>query len=99
MTRIRISCQSITAIKGSSNFGLVKERGRLIAAIDEILVFVLVFALVRPITKLNLKIKDFVADAINRGVVHPTDYIDMVQVGTEVQSGQGITSLTNYNIQ
>jgi hypothetical protein len=52
-----------------------------------------------PITKLNLKIKDFVADAINRGVVHPTDYIDMVQVGTEVQSGQGITSLTNYNIQ
>jgi hypothetical protein len=47
MTRIRISCQSITAIKGSSNFGLVKEQGRLIAAIDEILVFVLVFALVR----------------------------------------------------
>jgi hypothetical protein len=46
MTRIRISCQSITAIKGSLNFGLVKEQGRLIAAIDEILVFVFVFVLV-----------------------------------------------------
>ena len=52
-----------------------------------------------PITKLNLKIKDFVADAISRGVVQPTDYIDMVQVGTEVQNGQGTTSFTNYNIQ
>lgn len=45
MTRTRISCQNAT--KGSSNFGLVKEQRRLIAAIDMILVFVLVFALVR----------------------------------------------------
>jgi hypothetical protein len=51
-----------------------------------------------PITQLNLNIKDFVADALNRGVAS-TDYLDTVEIGTEVVLGQGSTTLANYNIQ
>jgi hypothetical protein len=52
-----------------------------------------------PITQLNLNIKDFVADALNRGYVAPTDYLDVVEIGTEVGYGQGTTVITDYNIQ
>jgi hypothetical protein len=52
-----------------------------------------------PITQLNLNIKDFVDDALNRGYIASTDYLDVVEIGTEVGYGQGSTTLTNYNIQ
>jgi hypothetical protein len=52
-----------------------------------------------PITQLNLNIKDFVGDALSHGYVASTDYLDVVEIGTEVRSGQGSTVITNYNIQ
>jgi hypothetical protein len=52
-----------------------------------------------PITQLNLNIKNFVDNALARGYVASTDYLDVVEIGTEVRSGQGSTVITNYNIQ
>jgi hypothetical protein len=53
-----------------------------------------------PITQLNLNIKNFVADTLTHPYgVASTDYLDVVEIGTEIRSGQGSTALTNYNIQ
>lgn len=57
------------------------------------------FLATTPITKFNLNIKDFVDDALARGYVASTDYLDVVEIGTEVRVGQGSTVITDYNIQ
>lgn len=52
-----------------------------------------------PITRIHLNIKDFVTDAVKRGYIPASYYVDMVEIGTEALSGHGITKITNYNIQ
>ncbi len=52
-----------------------------------------------PITQINLNINHFVADAVKRGYIPGSYYVDMVSVGTEVQTGQGITQIANYKIR
>ncbi|TAL69260.1 MAG: hypothetical protein EPN79_06690 [Burkholderiaceae bacterium] len=52
-----------------------------------------------PMTQIRLNINKFVADAVNRGYLPASYYLDMVSFGTEVQTGHGITKITNYNIQ
>jgi hypothetical protein len=53
----------------------------------------------QPLTNLNgLNLKDFVQDALNRGVINTTLYLDMVELGSEVQNGSGTTSIKNFTI-
>lgn len=52
-----------------------------------------------PITRIDFNIKDFVMDAVRRGYIPASYYVDMVEIGTEALSGHGITRITNYNIQ
>ncbi len=51
------------------------------------------------ISQMNLNIASFVADAVNRGYISGSYYLDMVSFGTEIQTGQGVTNISNYNIQ
>lgn len=54
----------------------------------------------QPLADLTgLNIKDFALDAQNRGIINSTQYIDMVELGTEVISGGGTTSIKNFTIQ
>ncbi|MGH8819758.1 MAG: GH12 family glycosyl hydrolase domain-containing protein [Rhodoferax sp.] len=52
-----------------------------------------------PITRIHLDIKDFVTDAVKRGYIPASYYVDMVEIGTEALSGHGITKITDFNIQ
>lgn len=52
-----------------------------------------------PIVQMNLNINSFVADAVSRGYIPSSYYLDMVEIGTEVLSGRGVTKISNYNIQ
>lgn len=51
------------------------------------------------ISQMNLNIGKFVADSVSRGYTPGSYYLDMVSLGTEVQTGQGVTNISNYNIQ
>ncbi len=51
-----------------------------------------------PVTQINLNINSFVADAVNRGYIPASYYLDMVEIGTEVQMGQGVTKISNYSV-
>lgn len=52
----------------------------------------------RPINSLNLNVKDFVVDALNRGIIKPTDYLVSIEFGSEVISGKGKTEIKNFKI-
>lgn len=52
-----------------------------------------------PVTQLNLNIKDFVADSVGRNYVQNADFLDVIEIGTEVRNGQGSTIVGNYNIR
>ncbi len=52
-----------------------------------------------PISNLNINIASFAHDAVNRGYIPASYYLDMVEIGTEVLSGQGKTVITNYSVQ
>lgn len=51
-----------------------------------------------PITKLNLDIRDFLMDAVNRGWVSNQHYLVSVEFGTEMAFGKGTTTVTNMKI-
>ena len=52
-----------------------------------------------PVTNLNLNIKDFITDAVNRGYIDSSDYLSVIELGTEIINGSGSTTITNYQIQ
>ncbi len=52
-----------------------------------------------PMTQIKLNINKFVADAVSRGYIPASYHVDMVSFGTEVQTGHGVTKISNYNIQ
>lgn len=54
-----------------------------------------------PLTQsstVNVDVKDFMNDAIKRGYIKSTDYLQGVEVGTEVVFGKGKTTITNFSI-
>ncbi len=51
------------------------------------------------ISNININVGSFVQDAVRRGYIQSSYYLDMVEIGTEVERGQGVTTISNYNIQ
>lgn len=51
------------------------------------------------VTQFNFNMKNFVADSLKRGYLKPSDYLAVVELGTEVTSGQGSTTLSGYSIR
>jgi hypothetical protein len=48
--------------------------------------------------KVQLNVSDFIADALRRGWIKPTDYLVSIELGTEVVSGNGSTVVRNFRI-
>jgi hypothetical protein len=48
--------------------------------------------------KVQLNVSDFIADALRRGWITPTDYLVSIELGTEVVSGNGSTVVRNFRI-
>ena len=53
----------------------------------------------QPITNMNINIASFVKDAVARGYIPGSYYVDMVELGTEVIQGQGKTVISNFQVQ
>jgi hypothetical protein len=53
----------------------------------------------KTVTQLNFNMKHFVTDSLTRGYLQPTDYLSVVELGTEVTSGKGTTTITGYNVR
>lgn len=51
------------------------------------------------VTQFDLNFKNFVEDAFKRGYVNAGDYLSVVELGTEITSGQGSTTLTGYSVR
>lgn len=51
------------------------------------------------VTQFNFNMKNFVADSLKRGYLKPSDYLAVVELGTEITSGQGSTTLSGYSIR
>jgi len=51
------------------------------------------------VTQFNFNMKNFVADSLKRGYLKPSDYLAVVELGTEVTSGKGSTTLSGYSIR
>lgn len=51
-----------------------------------------------PGSGLNLDLKDFIQDTVNRGYVKTTDYLMSFEVGVEMASGKGKTTITNLKV-
>ncbi|MBK7655991.1 MAG: hypothetical protein IPJ18_13875 [Betaproteobacteria bacterium] len=51
------------------------------------------------VTQFSFNMKNFVADSLKRGYLKPSDYLAVVELGTEVTSGQGSTKLSGYSIR
>lgn len=61
--------------------------------------YVAYYPVQQPITTMNLNIASFVKDAVKRGYFPGLNYLDMVELGTEVIQGQGKTMITNFQVQ
>jgi hypothetical protein len=48
--------------------------------------------------KVQLNVSDFIADALRRGWITPTQYLVSIELGTEVVSGNGFTVVRNFRI-
>jgi Glycosyl hydrolase family 12 len=53
----------------------------------------------KTVAQLNFNMKNFVTDSLTRGYLQPTDYLSVVELGTEVTSGKGTTTITGYNVR
>jgi hypothetical protein len=52
-----------------------------------------------PTNMAGLNMKDFVQDAVTHGTINTSMYLDMVELGSEVLSGSGTTSIKGFTIQ
>lgn len=53
----------------------------------------------QTVTQFNFNMKNFVSDSLARGYLKASDYLAVVELGTEITSGQGTTTLTGYGIR
>lgn len=53
----------------------------------------------QTVTQFNFNMKNFVTDSLNRGYLKANEYLSVVELGTEITSGQGTTTLTGYSIR
>lgn len=51
------------------------------------------------VTQFNFNMKNFVNDSVKRGYLKPSDYLAVVELGTEITSGQGSTTLSGYSVR
>lgn len=51
-----------------------------------------------PSSVLNLNLKEFIQDALNRNYIKPTDFLMSVEIGNEVIFGKGSTTMTNITV-
>ncbi len=62
--------------------------------------YVAYYPVQQPITTMSLNIAKFVGDAFARGYFPSSlNYLDMVELGTEVIAGQGKTVISNFQVQ
>jgi hypothetical protein len=53
----------------------------------------------KTVTQFNFNIKNFLTDSLARGYLKASDYLAVVEIGTEVTSGQGTTTLSGYGVR
>ncbi len=53
----------------------------------------------QTVTQFNFNMKNFVTDSLNRGYLKANEYLSVVELGTEITSGKGTTTLTGYSIR
>ena len=51
------------------------------------------------VTQFNFNLKNFVGDSVTRGYLKTSDYLAVVELGTEITSGQGTTTIAGYGIR
>jgi len=59
----------------------------------------IIYVSVNKQTHLNLNMKSFISDAIQRGYLPASQYLDSVEMGTEVLYGKGTTEMLSYQVQ
>jgi hypothetical protein len=53
----------------------------------------------KTVTQFNFNIKNFLTDSLARGYLKASDYLAVVEIGTEITSGQGSTTLSGYGVR
>ena len=51
------------------------------------------------VTRFNFNLKNFVTDSVKRGYLKTTDHLAVIELGTEITSGQGSTTISGYGIR
>jgi hypothetical protein len=50
------------------------------------------------VKNLNINVKDILQDAVNRGYIKSSDYLASIELGSEVASGKGSLTISNFKI-
>lgn len=53
----------------------------------------------KTVTQFNFNFKNFVDDSVKRGYLKTSDHLAVIELGTEITSGQGTTQISGYAIR
>ena len=59
----------------------------------------LVYRSVKPSAMVHYDARKFFQDAIDRGLIQPTDFIATLELGNEITSGTGVTWIKNFKVE